>query len=216
MSKNMLAAVLHGAKDLRMESRRVPSPGPGEVLIRVRRAGICGSDMHYFEHGRCGSFVPDRPFILGHELVGDVAEVAQGVDALTVGNRVVINPARACRTCDFCRQKRLNLCPNTVMLGSASTSPPVDGAFAEFVVARSDQCHHIPPQLDDGLAALIEPLAVAVHAVKRAGNPSGNKALVIGGGPIGLLTGMTLQAMGAALVCLTDVLAERRHQAIEL
>jgi L-idonate 5-dehydrogenase len=216
MAKSMLAAVLHGANDLRIESRNMPSLGPGEVLIRVRRAGICGSDMHYFEHGRCGMFVPDRPFILGHELVGDVAEAAKGVNALTVGTRVVVNPARACRTCEFCRQNRSNLCPNTIMLGSASTRPPVDGAFAEFVIVGADQCHRIPPELDDGLAALVEPLAVAVHALKRAGNPSGTKALIMGGGPIGLLTGMTAQAMGAALVCVTDILGERRHQAIEL
>ena len=211
----MLGAVLHGAKDLRLEQRPVPELRSGEVLVRVRRAGICGSDMHYFEHGYCAAFVPTRPFILGHELAGEVTEMAD-VQAPAVGTRVVVNPARPCGTCNYCKNGRRNLCPNTIMIGSASTKPPTDGGFAHFVVVHAEQCHVIPPEMDDGLAALMEPFAVALHACKRASTVSGNRVLVLGGGPIGLLTAMTARAFGAAPVVVGDILAARRKNALTL
>lgn len=212
----MLGAVLHGAKDLRVESCAVPSPGPGQVLVRVRRVGICGSDLHYFTHGYCAAFVPTRPFILGHELIGEVAALADDVQAPAPGTRVVVNPARACGCCHFCKSGRGNLCRQTVMLGSASTKPPTDGAFAHYVAVRADQCFVAPPQLDDSLGATIEPFAVALHAVKRAGTVSGKSVLVVGGGPIGLLVALTAHAYGALPVVLSDVVAARRKTALEL
>src|SRR5438132_2855949 len=179
----MPSAVLHGAKDLRIESRPIPQLLPGQVLIRVRRAGICGSDLHYFQHGQCGAFIPTRPFILGHELVGEVAALAKDLEKPVVGTRVVVNPARPCGLCSYCKAGRSNLCPHTIMLGSASTTPPTNGAFAHFVAVRADQCHVIPPEIDDGLGAMMEPLAVALHAIKRAGAVSGKSVLVLGAGP---------------------------------
>ena len=164
----MLAGVLHGAKDIRVEPYALPELRPGMVRLRVRRVGICGSDMHYFEHGYCAAFVPTRPFILGHELTADVAAVAADVTALAVGARVTVNPARACGFCDYCKAGRGNLCRQTIMLGSGSTTPPTDGAFAGFVTVRADQCHVLPPQLDDGLGAMMEPFAVALQAVAEA------------------------------------------------
>ncbi|HEY5912805.1 MAG TPA: alcohol dehydrogenase catalytic domain-containing protein, partial [Verrucomicrobiae bacterium] len=216
MSKPMAGAVLHGAKDLRVESCAVPEPGRGEVLIRVQRAGICGSDLHYFTHGYCGAFVPDRPFILGHELVGEVAAVSEDVREPCPGARVVVNPARACGFCRYCKSGRGNLCPKTIMLGSASTSPPTHGAFADFVTVRADQCHPIPLEMNNGVAAMMEPLAVALHAVKRPGAVSGKSVLVLGGGPIGLLVALTARAYGAMPVVLSDVVAGRRRQAAAL
>jgi L-idonate 5-dehydrogenase len=212
----MQAAVLHGAKDLRLESRPVPELLPGHLLVRVRRAGICGSDLHYFNHGHCGVFVPTRAFILGHELLGEVAAVASDVQAPSVGCRVVVDPSRHCGCCTYCRGGRSNLCPETIMLGSASTNPPTDGAFAEFVAVRADQCHLAPPELDDGLGALIEPVAVAVHAVKRAGSISGKMVLVIGAGPIGLLVGLTAKAESAGSVFVSDLVSARRASALKL
>lgn len=210
----MLAGVLHGAKDLRIEHVARPVPGPGMVLLRVRRVGICGSDMHYFEHGCCGAFVPTRPFIMGHELTADVAAVADGVTAPAVGARVTVNPARACGFCDYCKAGRGNLCRKTIMLGSASTTPPTDGAFAEYVTVRADQCHVLPPLMADGLGAMMEPFAVALHAVKRAGSVAGKRVLVTGGGPIGLLVLITARAFGATPVTLSDVVAGRRESAL--
>jgi len=215
MSKKMRGAVLHGPKDLRVESCPVPEIRSCEVLIRVRRAGICGSDLHYFMHGYCGAFVPSQPFILGHELVGEVAAVSDGVKELVVGARAVVNPARACGVCGYCKSGRGNLCPNTVMLGSASTKPPRDGVFAELVAVRADQCHAVPQGMDDSIAALIEPLAVALHAVKRAGTVSGKSVLIAGGGPIGLLVAMTARAYGAMPVVVSEPVAARRGQALK-
>jgi len=216
MNETMLAAVLHGAKDIRVQSRPVPSLAPGLVLLRARRAGICGSDSHYFEHGYCGPFVPTRPFILGHELTADVMAVGEGVTRPAVGARVTVNPPRACGICEYCKGGRSNLCRGTIMLGSASTTPPTDGAFAEYVTVRADQCHELPAEMDDGSGAMMEPLAVALHAVKRAGCVSGKRVLVLGAGPIGLLLGMTARAFGAAPVALSDFVAARRKTALDL
>lgn len=212
----MKAAILYGAKDIRVESRQKPAVKPGMVLLRNRRVGVCGSDIHYFEHGHCGNFVPDRPFVLGHEIAADVAEVGPGVDSLSVGQRVTVNPARHCGRCAYCNRGRHNLCQNTVMLGSASTLPPIDGAFAEFTLVYADQCRLLPETIDDGIAALIEPLAVAVHAVGRAGSVSGRKVLVMGAGTIGILLAATVHTFGGLLVAVSDVVPQRRAKALEL
>jgi 2-desacetyl-2-hydroxyethyl bacteriochlorophyllide A dehydrogenase len=212
----MKAAVLHGARDIRIEPYRQPELHPGMVLLRPRRVGICGTDLHYYEHGRNATFIPDRPFILGHEFTAEVAAVAPGVDAVKVGQRVTVNPARACGFCAYCKGGQINLCRKTIMLGSASTTPPTDGALAEFVTVRSDQCHLLPDDMDDGIGAMMEPLSVALHAVKRAGTVSGKRVLVTGGGTIGLLTAMTARAFGAVPVAVSDIVAARRHKAIEL
>ncbi len=212
----MRAGVLHGAKDLRVSRIPIPQPGPGMVLLRVRRVGICGSDMHYFEHGCCGAFVPTRPFVLGHEFTADVVSASPDTTGPAVGTRVTVNPARACGFCDYCKSGRGNLCRKTIMLGSASTTPPTDGAFAEFVTVRADQCHALPPHMSDGLGAMMEPFAVALHAVKRAGSVAGKRVLVTGGGPIGLLTLITARAFGATPVTLSDVVAGRRETALKL
>jgi len=212
----MKAAVLHGARDIRIEPYRQPELHPGMVLLRPRRVGICGTDLHYYEHGHNATFVPDRPFILGHEFTAEVAAVAPGVDAVKVGQRVTVNPARACGFCAYCKGGQINLCRKTIMLGSASTTPPTDGALAEFVTVRADQCHLLPDDMDDGIGAMMEPLSVALHAVKRAGTVSGKRVLVTGGGTIGLLVAMTARAFGAVPVAVSDIVAARRNKAIEL
>lgn len=210
----MKATLLYGAKDLRQENYQKPDLLPGMVLIRNKRVGICGSDLHYFEDGYCGSFVPTKPFILGHELTGEIVEI-NGDSSLKIGARVTVNPARACGFCDNCKSGRGNLCRNTIMLGSGSTNPPTNGAMAEYVAVRADQCHLLPDAMDDGLGAMIEPLAVALHAVKRAGNISGKRVLVTGGGTIGLLTALVAKAFGAVPVAVSDIIPERRKAALE-
>ena len=212
----MKAAVLHGARDIRIEPYSQPELHPGMVLLRPRRVGICGTDLHYYEHGHNATFVPDRPFILGHELTAEVAAVAPGVDTVKVGQRVTVNPARACGFCAYCKGGQINLCRKTIMLGSASTTPPTDGALAEFVTVCADQCHLLPDGMDDGIGAMMEPLSVALHAVKRAGTVSGKRVLVTGGGTIGLLVAMTARAFGAVPVAVSDIVASRRDKAIEL
>ena len=211
--ETMTAAVLHGAGDIRIEAYPRPALAPGMAVVRVRRAGICGSDLHYFTHGCCGAFVPTRPFVPGHELAGEVTAVAADVESLPVGARVAINPARACDRCSYCRSGRRNLCRRTIMLGSASTTPPTDGGFAEFVVVRADQCHVLGDDLDDGVAAMIEPFAVALHAVRRSRLAGAARVLVTGGGTIGLLVAQTARAFGASLVVASEISAARRAAA---
>ena len=216
MSRSMLAAVLHGPRDLRVEERPVPELVPGTVLLRVRRAGLCGTDVHYFEEGRVGSFVATAPFVLGHELCGEVAAVASGVSELAPGQRVVVNPARQCGHCDYCRAGRGNLCRNLRMLGSASTKPPTDGGFAEYLRVGAEQCFAMPSQMDDGLGAMMEPFAVALHALARAGSVASRRVIVSGGGPIGLLVVIAARAFGATTIALGDPVSERRAMALRL
>jgi L-idonate 5-dehydrogenase len=212
----MKAAVLHGARDIRIEPYRQPDLRPGMVMLRSRRVGICGTDLHYYEHGYNATFVPDRPFILGHELTGEVVAVADDVEMVKPGQRVAVNPARGCGFCAYCKGGQINLCRKTIMLGSASTTPPTDGALAEFLTVRADQCHLLPDDMDDGAGAMMEPLSVALHAVKRAGTVSGKRVLVTGGGTIGLLVALTARAFGAVPVAVSDIVSARRSKAIEL
>lgn len=208
----MKAIVLHGAKDLRLENISMPEVLPGMVLLKVKRVGICGSDLHYFQDGYCGSFTPSRPFILGHELTAEVVSVSNSSSPLTPGARVTVNPARCCGFCNNCKNGRTNLCRSTIMLGSGSTNPPTNGAMTEYVTVREDQCHLLPDEMDDGFGAMIEPMAVALHAVKRT-NVSGQYVLITGGGTIGLLTALTAKAFGAVPVAVSDIAAERRRTA---
>jgi L-idonate 5-dehydrogenase len=216
MANSMEAAVLYGAKDIRVEQFQIPELLPGMVLLKIKRVGICGSDLHYFEDGYCGAFVPSRPFVLGHELTAEVIALnGNGANMPVIGARVTVNPARACGYCGYCKSGHENLCRNTIMLGSGSTIPPTDGAMAEFVTVRADQCHLLPAGLDDGVGAMIEPLAVGLHAIKQAVTVSGKRILVTGGGTIGLLTAVTAKAFGAVAVVVSDIVAERRHSALE-
>ena len=188
----------------------------GMVLLRNRQVGICGSDLHYYEHGYCAAFVPERPFVLGHELTAEVAAVATDVETVKAGMRVTVNPARSCGFCEYCKAGRGNLCGRIIMLGSASTRPPTDGALAEFVMVRADQCHLLPDEVDDSLGAMMEPFAVALHAVKRADVVSGKRVLVTGAGAIGLAVAIAARAFGAVPVVVSDVVASRRAKAVEL
>lgn len=212
----MLAGVLHGPRDVRVEEVETPAAMPGQVQLRVRRAGICGSDLHYFSHGYCGRFVPTRPFVLGHEFVGTVEAVGAGVTSPSVGERVVVNPAESCGHCEPCKSGRANLCPHVVMLGSASTTPPTNGGFAEYIAVSARQCHRVPDGMSDAVAAMMEPLSVALHALSRAGDVTGARVLISGGGPIGLIVALAARALGASLVVISEPLEGRRAFATSL
>jgi L-idonate 5-dehydrogenase len=216
MSNTMRAAVLHSAREIKVEEFQKPELAQGMVLLKIKRVGICGSDLHYYEHGYCGIFVPSRPFILGHELTATVVDKHESVaDFPKIGDRVTVNPARACGFCDYCKGGRPNLCKKTIMLGSGSTTPPTNGAMGEFLIIRADQCHVLPDDMEDGIGAMMEPLAVALQAVKQAGVVSGKRVLVTGGGTIGLLTALTAKAFGAVPVVVSDIVEERRSFALK-
>lgn len=208
----MIAYVLHGKRDLRAEERPTPEAEPDEVLVQVRRAGICGSDVHYFATGHCGAFVPRRPFVLGHEVTGEIVAVGTSVTGLEEGMRVAVDPSRPCRTCALCVSGRSNLCPDMRYLGSASTDPHVDGAFASYVAVPASGCHVLDEGIEDAEAAMLEPLSVATHAVRRAGTIEGKSVLVTGAGTMGQLLVLVARAMGARRIAVTD----RRQPALDL
>ena len=203
----MLAAVLHGAHDLRLSPLADLPPGPGEASVRVAFGGICGSDPSYFHKFRVGDFAVREPLVLGHEVSGVVETAGEDV-GLAPGQRVAINPSRACRRCDYCRAGRANLCRHMRFLGSAAVTPHVQGAFCERIVLRADQCVPIPDTLPLRVAACAEPLAVALHALSRAGHLLGRRVLITGAGPIGLLCLIAARAAGAAELVITDLADE--------
>ncbi|MCA1187192.1 MULTISPECIES: alcohol dehydrogenase catalytic domain-containing protein [unclassified Saccharopolyspora] len=195
------AAVLHGARDLRVEQVEPEPLRPGAVRVAVRATGLCGSDLHYYADGRNGSNVLRSPTVLGHEASGVVVELGEGVDAGLLGASVAVEPARPCRRCPTCAAGRYNLCPS----GRCFGSPPVHGTIRGTLVVDAELVHRVPPGTDPAVAALVEPLAVACWAVRRAGVVSGASVLVTGAGPIGQLAVAAARAAGAARIVLTDV-----------
>jgi L-iditol 2-dehydrogenase len=208
----MRAAVLRGPRDLGVEERPRPRAGPGEVVVRVRSVGVCGSDIHYYEHGRIGRFVVAAPLVLGHEAAGEVAEVGAGVSRSLLGRRVSIEPGIPDLTCHYCLAGRYNLCPEMRFFAT----PPVDGALAEYVVVHAAFAHPVPDSLDDDAAALLEPLSVGLWACSKAGVTPGSRVLVSGAGPIGLVSLQAALAYGATEVAVTDVNPQRLALAKEL
>jgi L-iditol 2-dehydrogenase len=187
--------------DLRIADHPMPSPGPGEVLVQVGSVGICGSDVHYYEHGRIGDFVVESPMVLGHEAGGVVVDCGPGATALQVGQRVAVEPGVPCNHCDQCRRGSYNLCPNVRFFAT----PPIDGALARYVTVHEAFAHPVPDSLSDDAAALIEPLSVGIWANRRAATGIGARVLVTGAGPIGVLAALTARAAGAGWVGLADV-----------
>lgn len=204
MTQQMKTIVAHGPKDLRIEDRDVPAPKEGEVLIMMKRGGICGSDLHYFNHGGFGTVRLKEPMILGHEVSGEIAAVGAGVDGLALGDLVAVSPSRPCYTCAYCIEGAHNHCENMRFYGSAMPFPHIQGAFREFIVADARQCA-VANGLSADEAAVAEPLAVVLHAAKRAGDLMGKRVLVTGCGPIGQLAVLVARAAGAAQIVATDM-----------
>jgi L-iditol 2-dehydrogenase len=208
----MRTSVLYGVHKVALEERAVPDPGPGEVLIRVSSVGVCGSDVHYYEHGRIGTYVVDKPLVLGHEASGVVVALGPGATTHTIGQRVSIEPGVPDFTCEQCRFGRYNLCPNMRFFAT----PPIDGAFSEYVVVHEAFAHPVPDALSDDAAALLEPLSVGVWACRKGRVSAGDRVLVTGAGPIGLVTAQAALAFGATDVVVTDVNPLRLKLAVEL
>ena len=205
------AAVLYAARDIRVEERPLPPLGPHDVLIELKSGGICGSDMHYFAEGRNGTNVLQQPTVLGHEAAGVV--VAAGPDsAHGPGTAVVIEPSLPCGTCPTCLSGHANVCPHGACFGS----PPTDGLFARHAVVPGTSAHSLPAAIPAEIGAAIEPLAVAVWAVERAQVEAGQRVLVTGAGPIGLLVAQVLAARGAGEIVVTDVNDHRLSVALGL
>ncbi|MCW4355597.1 L-idonate 5-dehydrogenase [Hoyosella sp. YIM 151337] len=200
----MKALVAHGAGDLRLDDIELESPPADSVLVRNTHGGICGSDIHYYRHGAVGAFALREPLVLGHEVVGKVADDPS--KTIPAGTNVAIHPASPCGQCAECGTKVPNVCRNGRYLGSAATFPHTQGGFSEYMVVRLDQLRVLPEELPLERAVLAEPLAVGLHALNRAGGVAGKKVLIGGSGPIGILAAGAAKAAGAAEVWTTDLL----------
>ncbi len=199
------AAIMYGTHDVRVEERPVPEPGPREVLVEIRAVGVCGSDVHYYEEGRIGGYVVEEPLVLGHESMGHIVELGSGATKHAVGDRVTLEPGVPDLTCRECRAGRYNLCPNVRFFAT----PPIDGAFARYVAIHEDFAFALPESLSDDAGALMEPLSVGIWANWKAGTRAGDRVLVTGAGPIGLVSLQVALAEGATEVTVTDVAPER-------
>lgn len=200
----MKAIVIHAAKDLRIEERDGEKLAPGQVTVKLATGGICGSDLHYFNHGGFGAIRLKEPMILGHEVAGHVMALGDGVTVLQTGQLVGVSPSRPCYTCKYCREGMHNQCLNMRFYGSAMPFPHIQGAFREMLVADASQC--VPADgLSPGEAAMAEPLAVTLHATRRVGDLLGKSVLVTGCGPIGVLSILAARRAGADLIVATDL-----------
>ncbi|PMS35278.1 L-idonate 5-dehydrogenase [Trinickia symbiotica] len=201
----MFAAVLHEPKLIRIDDVEPPEPGPGQVRVRVRAGGICGSDLSYYFKGRSGDFTVREPFVLGHEAAGEIDCTGEGVTGLVKGRRVAVNPGLACGVCRYCRAGMSNHCLDMRFMGSASTFPHTQGMFRQQIVVSASQCVPLPDSVDFAQASMAEPVAVALHAVKQAGSLVGARVLVIGCGPIGCLLVAVARRAGAHRIVAVDL-----------
>lgn len=207
----MRAAVLVGPGRIEIEERPVPLPAPDDVLVRVSTVGVCGSDTHYYRHGRVGSFVVDAPLVLGHEAAGTIVSVGADVDPSRVGQRVSIEPQRPDPDSEETRRGDYHLCPHMQFFAT----PPVDGAFCEYVTIGAAFAHPVPATITDEAAALCEPLSVGIAAIRKTRIDRGARILIAGAGPIGIVVAQVARAYGASEIVVSDPDETRRTRALE-
>jgi L-iditol 2-dehydrogenase len=215
----MRAAVLVEQGRIEMEQRPIPAPQPGDVLIRVSSVGVCGSDTHYYRHGRVGGFVVEAPLVLGHEAAGTIVGVGESVDPSRVGQRVSIEPQRPDPRSDETQRGHYNLCPHMRFFGT----PPVDGALCDYVTIGAEFAHPVPDSMSDDAAALCEPLSVGIAAIRKAELDGPGRAerreggrsrvLIAGAGPIGIVVTQLARAYGATEIVVSDLDQSRRDRA---
>jgi L-iditol 2-dehydrogenase len=195
-----LGAVLNAAKNLEVVERAVPVPDAHQVLVEVGAVGICGSDVHYYEHGRIGPYVVEQPMVIGHEAAGVIVAVGADVVDRRIGEQVALEPGVPCRRCVQCLAGRYNLCPDVTFFAT----PPVDGAICQLVAIDADFAHPVPAGLTDEQAAMAEPVSVGIWAAQKAHIAPGDRVLVTGAGPVGLLAAQVARAFGAVEVTISD------------
>ena len=201
----MEALIIHAPGDLRVESYDTPPVGSGQLRVRVSAGGICGSDLHYFHHGGFGTVRIQEPMVLGHEVAGTIVEVGAGAVGFATGHRIAISPSRPCGTCRYCQEGLQNHCLDMRYYGSAMRNPHVQGAFRQELVIEAWQAHRLADHVSDEEGAMVEPLSVALHAVRRAGSLMGKRVLVTGCGPIGALVVVAARRAGAREIVATDM-----------
>src|SRR6202171_536068 len=206
VTARMKVLLLSEYKRLEITERPKPVPGPGEVLVEVAACGICGSDVHGYD-GSSGRRI--SPIVMGHEAAGRIAAVGQGVDGLSEGDRVTFDSTIYCGSCAYCLRGEVNLCDNRQVLGVSCSDYRRAGAFAEFVVVPSRIVYRLPDNLSFAEAAMLEAVAVAVHAVSLAQVSPNSTALVLGAGMIGLLVVQALRVAGCSRVLVADIDSSR-------
>ena len=212
----MEALVIHAPGDLRVETIDTAPLGAGQLQVRVRCGGICGSDLHYYQHGGFGTIRIREPMVLGHEVSGVIEAVGSSVTGFAAGERVAISPSNPCGICKFCQQGLQNHCLEMRYYGSAMRMPHVQGAFRQQIVVETHQAHKLADHVSDGEGAMAEPLSVALHAVRRAGPLLGKRVLVTGCGPIGALAIIAARRAGASHIVATDVGAHTLGKALKV
>jgi L-iditol 2-dehydrogenase len=208
--REMTAAYLEGPKRVALKRAPVPEPKPDQILVRVKSIGVCGSDVHYYQHGRMGPFAPTEPLILGHESAGEVVSCGAGVRTFAPGDRVSLEPGIPCGACEPCKRGHYNLCASVYFMGSA---PNQHGAFREYVAWDPRMAYRLPDEVSFEEGALLEPLAAASYAVRLGGVAPGQRVAVFGSGPIGLLITRMARIAGAAQVLVSDVEPARLEKA---
>ena len=198
----------------KMEIRDIPMPEPKEkeVLVEMEYVGICGSDVHYFHDGRCGSYVVEGDFMLGHECAGTVVALGEGVQSLKVGDRVALEPGITCGECEFCKRGLYNLCPDVQFLAT----PPVQGCYENYIAFPENMCFKLPENISTKEGALIEPLSVGLHAANQGNVQLGDSVVILGAGCIGLVTLLACKAHGASDITVVDVIPKRLDYAMKL
>ncbi|EGO02183.1 hypothetical protein SERLA73DRAFT_86416 [Serpula lacrymans var. lacrymans S7.3] len=198
--------VLLGIDNVTFEQRPIVEPAADEVLVQVKKTGICGSDVHFYVHGRIGDFIVEKPMVLGHESAGVIAKVGSGVTTLKVGDRVAIEPGATCRKCEYCKTARYQLCPDVVF----AATPPNDGTLGRYYRVPADLAYPLPDHLSLEDGAMMEPLSVGIHAVAKLGEFQANQSIaVFGCGPVGILCMAVAKALGASRIIAVDIAPSR-------
>lgn len=185
---------------------------PDEITVKPEYVGVCGSDVHFFEHGCIGKCQVTYPFVLGHECAGRVVDVGSEVKDFKIGDKVVVEPGIPCGKCEFCKDGRYNLCRSVRFM----STPPFDGVLREKFNFPAFMAYKLPENISTLEGALVEPLAVGMHAVKRGGVQAGQKVMILGAGCIGLMTLLACKAAGAAEIVVSDLFDNRLETALEL
>jgi L-iditol 2-dehydrogenase len=213
MKGKMKVAVMTGARKMEWTEKDIPQPKKGELQIKLEYVGVCGSDLHFYQDGRLGNWVPEGPLVLGHEPGGEVVEVGEGVTGFKVGDKVAIEPGVPCGQCEYCKRGLYNLCDHMSFMAIPKER---DGVFSDYCVHPANMCYKLPDNVSTLEGALIEPLSVGFHAVTTSGARVGQTAFVLGSGCIGLVTLMVLKACGVSTVYVADVLDKRLAKAKEV
>ncbi|MCO1602948.1 NAD(P)-dependent alcohol dehydrogenase [Desulfosporosinus nitroreducens] len=206
------AAYMTGLNKLEIREIEVPVPKEKQVLVKLEYVGICGSDVHYLEHGKIGDFIVNGDFILGHECAGTVAAIGSGVENLKVGDKVALEPGCTCGQCEFCKTGRYNLCPDVEFLAT----PPYHGCLMDYIAFPENMAFKLPETISTKEGALVEPLAVGMHAAAQGNVKLGDSVVILGSGTIGLVTLLACKAFGATDIIVVDVIQKRLEYAKKL